>query len=65
MPYAIGNAEMVPLPTEWPGVLVSFDLGPPGKVRKPFLGSSESSDLVQEMNLIFSILVLLRDLYMA
>jgi len=65
MPYAIGNAEMGPLPTEWPGVLVSFDLGPPGKVREPFLGSSESSDLVQEMTLILSICVLLRDRYKA
>lgn len=65
MPHAIGNAKMGTLFAEGPSILISFGLGTAGKMREPFLDSPESSDLVREMNLIFSMLVLLRDLYVA
>lgn len=48
---AIGNAKMETLFAERPSNLIPFGLGTSGKVREPFLDSSESGDLVRQIDL--------------
>jgi hypothetical protein len=49
---AIGDAKMETLFAERPSNLIAFRLGTSGKVREPFLDSSESGDLVRQIDLV-------------
>jgi hypothetical protein len=51
VPDAVGNAQVGAFSAERPSISIAIGLGPAGKVREPFLDSSESGDLVQEQEL--------------
>jgi len=55
MPHAVRHAQMGPFSAERPSIPIAFGLGTAGKMREPFLDSSESSDLVQDNNFLVQI----------